>query len=602
MSAPTRTPTTENFPVASVLLSPAARPKVLAFYRFVRAADDVADDPHLPAAGKLARLDAMEAALDDPATAMPEAVGMHAHAVGTEEARRMLSAFRQDSTRARYDDWAALQDYCARSAAPVGRMLLRLYGTDSAEAFAASDGLCEALQVLNHLQDLVPDRAAMDRVYLPVPWMALAGGEAWFFKGSEDYPLPTDGPATPDGRTPGSEAAGSAIGGPAAPDGVRRPPNTRREVLDAALDRVEEALDRASALPRLVASRRLALEAAVTLNCARILLARLRAADPVLGRVALTRADFAAALFAAPRAVSRTAPSGTDAGVVRAHVARAGSSFARGMAALRGERRRALWAVYAFCRAVDDVADNAMPDAEKRRFLAEWRGKLDRPDCALSRELLWARERFRLPRAECEAMIAGMETDAAPRVRLADEDALDLYCRRVAGSVGAMSVRIFGAHGAHGAEGGAAEHFGLRLGRTMQLVNILRDVDEDAERDRVYVPVSLLGGDGARPATALLAAPELPRVLDALAARARDGFRQAEREIAGFDARAMRPAAVMMWGYGRLLERMVARGFADRRERPRLTRAEKARMAWLALGGGRPPAAAAALSDEARAA
>lgn len=579
-AAPTRTPATENFPVASVLLSPAARPKVLAFYRFVRAADDVADDPRLSAADKLARLDAMEAALDDPDTTLPEATGLHAHAVGTEEARRMLSAFRQDAVRARYEDWAGLQDYCARSAAPVGRMLLRLHGTDAEEARASSDALCEALQVLNHLQDLVPDRASMDRIYLPEPWMALAGGEAGFFSGSESYPL----------TAPASHSL---------PRGGGSGPHTRREVLDAALDRVEEALDRASALPRLITFRRLALEAAVTLNCARLLLARLRAADPVTGRVALTRADFASALLAAPRAVSRTAPSGTDAGVVRAHVARAGSSFARGMAALRGERRRALWAVYAFCRAVDDVADNAMPEPEKRRFLAEWRHKLDRPDCALSRELLRARERFGLPRAECEAMIAGMETDAAPRVRLPDEDALDLYCRRVAGSVGAMSVRIFGAAGA---EGGAAERFGLRLGHTLQLVNILRDVDEDAGRDRVYVPLSLLGGDVPGPAAALLRSPALPGVLDALAARAREGFQQAEREIAGFDPRAMRPARVMMWGYGRLLERMMARGFTDRRERPRLTRGEKARMAWGALGGTLAPAAGATMPDEARAA
>ena len=88
--------------------------------------------------------------------------------VGTGEARLMLSAFRQDATQARYADWAALEDYCRRSADPVGRMLLRLHGDgDNGAANAAADGLCTALQVLNHLQDLVPDRAALDRVYLP---------------------------------------------------------------------------------------------------------------------------------------------------------------------------------------------------------------------------------------------------------------------------------------------------------------------------------------------------------------------------------------------------------------------------------------------------
>ena len=97
-----------------------------------------------------------------------------------DEARRMLSAFRQDATQRCYADWADLEAYCARSADPVGRMLLRLHGED-AGANRASDALCTALQILNHLQDLVPDRDRMDRIYLPAPWMELAGGEAAFF-------------------------------------------------------------------------------------------------------------------------------------------------------------------------------------------------------------------------------------------------------------------------------------------------------------------------------------------------------------------------------------------------------------------------------------
>ncbi|MBX9594062.1 MAG: squalene/phytoene synthase family protein, partial [Roseomonas sp.] len=166
---PTRDENSENFPVASRLIPAAQRPKVLAFYRFVRTADDIADHATLNSTEKLARLEAMELLLDDPAGPLAE--------VGTDEARLMLSAFRQDAVRPRYPDWAALEDYCARSADPVGRMLLRLHGEDDALARHASDGLCTALQILNHLQDLVPDRQAMDRIYLPVPWMALAGGE-----------------------------------------------------------------------------------------------------------------------------------------------------------------------------------------------------------------------------------------------------------------------------------------------------------------------------------------------------------------------------------------------------------------------------------------
>lgn len=528
--APNRTEDTENFPTASLLLAAPVRGKVLAFYRFVRMADDIADSPELPPEEKLRRLEAMEAALDDPATALPEAAALHARGVGTGEARRMLSAFRQDAVQARYADWAALEDYCSRSADPVGHMLLRLHGSDTPEGRAAADGLCTALQVLNHLQDAAEDRRTLNRVYIPDSWLALAGGEAAFFD-------------------PANAAA-------------------RRSVLDACLDRVEEALERAAALPRLCRDKRLAWQSAMTLACGRRLLLKLRASDPVAGRVKLEKADFAQALLTPP-------PS--DAAVVAARVKRAGSSFARGMATLSGERRRALWAVYAFCRAVDDIADGAMPEGEKRRFLADWRRKLDAPDCALSRELRRARDAFAIPRAECEAMIAGMETDAADRLRLPDEAALDLYCRRVAGSVGAMSVRIFGAP--------EAEAWGLALGHTFQLTNILRDVDEDAARDRVYIPRTLLEGAGIPdgPAREVVAHPAFPAVLEALSDRAVRGFAAAESGLAAFDVAALKPARVMMWAYRGILDHMLRRGFHGTRPRVRLAPSEKVALAFLAL-------------------
>lgn len=539
-ATPTRDHDAENFPTASLILARPLRAKVMAFYRFVRTADDIADSAELPPGEKLRRLAAMDAALDDPATAMPEAAGLHRHAVGTAEARAMLVAFKQDATKTRYADWAELEHYCAHSANPVGRMLLRLHGDgDNAAGNAAADGLCTALQVLNHLQDLVPDRASLDRIYLPVPWMDCAGGEAAFF----------------------------------APANTQR----RREVLNSALDYVEEQLDRAAGLARALKSRRLAIQSAMTVASARKLLARLRAADPVLGRVALTKLDFARALAGALRG---TGPS--DAALVASRVSRAGSSFARGMAALKGERRRALWGVYAFCRAVDDIADNTMPEAEKRRFLADWRRKLVAPDCAVSRELAFARSAHGVPMAECEAMIAGMETDATDHLRLQTEDELHLYCRRVAGSVGAMSVRIFGAP--------EAEAFGLRLGHTFQLTNILRDIDEDAERERVYIPRDLLAAAGIPegPAREIVAHPAFAPICESLAQQALAGFARARETIRAYPAQAMLPAAVMAWGYGRLLERLVARGFAQRGARPRLTKGEKLRMAAMALGLKRP--------------
>jgi squalene synthase HpnC len=525
---PSRDHDQENFPVASWLIARALRPKVLGFYRFVRVADDVADDPALRSAEKLVRLEELEAALLDAGSGEPAVRGMHAEGVGVGEALTMLGAFRQDAVQARYADWAALMGYCALSAAPVGRFLLRLHGED-AVLHPAVDALCAALQVLNHVQDCAVDRAALGRIYLPYPWL---GDEAAFFA-----------------------ADGAAV---------------RRPVLDAVLDGVEGLLDQAAGFPERLRSRRLAMESRVTMAMARRLLAKLRVADPVAGRVAVGKADFARAFLRAPIA------GPDDAALVCARVGRAGSSFARGMAALRGERRRALYAVYAFCRAVDDIADAEMPEAEKRMFLAGWRGKLEAPDCALSRELAWARSGYALPVAECDAMIAGMEADVGARVRIADQAELDLYCRQVAGSVGAMAVRIFGASGAEG--------FGLALGRTLQLVNILRDVDEDAQRDRVYLPLDLLAAEGVAdgPATAMIAQPGFSRACAALAVQAGAGFAVAERALSAADTGPLLPARVMMWGYRRLLERLVARGFVAPRVRPRLRKAEKLRMALAA--------------------
>ncbi len=210
-------------------------------------------------------------------------------------------------------------------------------------------------------------------------------------------------------------------------------------MLDAALDRCAELLDRAALLPRALRSPRLRLQANITLALARRLLARLRAADPLAARVGLTAADAAAAfargLLGAP----------SDAAVVRARWWRPVPPSPSAWRHCRPNAAGRSTPSYAFCRAVDDIADAALPEAEKRRLLAMWRRRLAAPDCALSREFARAAARFALPRAEAEALLDGMETDCTPALRIPDSAAFDLYCRQVAGSVGAMSVRIFGA-------------------------------------------------------------------------------------------------------------------------------------------------------------
>jgi squalene synthase HpnC len=251
----------ENFQVGSWLLPPALRPHVAAFYAFVRAADDVADNPALAPDDKIARLDAFERALTGPeeaAATLPKAQALRASLAETGVTARhavdLLAAFKRDATKLRYRDWPDLLGYCALSASPVGRYLLDLHG-EQAELYAYSDPLCDALQVLNHLQDCQDDFRALNRVYLPLDSFSAAGLEV----GELDSPCTS--PAM-------------------------------RQVLDQALDGVDDLLATARDLPRVLASRRLAAESGVIVAIARRLAVELRRRDPLAERVELGRPQF----------------------------------------------------------------------------------------------------------------------------------------------------------------------------------------------------------------------------------------------------------------------------------------------------------------------
>jgi squalene synthase HpnC len=251
----------ENFQVGSWLLPARLRPHVAAFYAFVRAADDIADNPALAPDDKVMRLNRFEAALTGPpalAASLPKADALRASlaatGVTTRHALDVLAAFKCDATKLRYRDWADLLGYCALSASPVGRFLLDLHG-ETNDLYRFSDPLCDALQVLNHLQDCQADYFGLDRVYLPQDAFAAAG------IGVEALDQPAASPAL-------------------------------RQVLDRTLDGVDDLLTTAGDLPRALRSRRLAAEAAVILEMARRLARELRARDPLAERVELTRLRF----------------------------------------------------------------------------------------------------------------------------------------------------------------------------------------------------------------------------------------------------------------------------------------------------------------------
>jgi hydroxysqualene synthase len=168
----------ENFPVASFLIAPRYRAPVLAFYNFVRFADDIADHPRAAPDEKLRLLEEMRASLMDESDASPEGVALRTilaeRNLSPIHALDLLEAFRRDVTKLRYRDWDDLLDYCRYSAMPVGRFVLDVHG-ESPAAWPANDALCVALQVINHLQDCGKDYRDLNRVYIPEDALSAAG-------------------------------------------------------------------------------------------------------------------------------------------------------------------------------------------------------------------------------------------------------------------------------------------------------------------------------------------------------------------------------------------------------------------------------------------
>jgi phytoene synthase len=261
---------------------------------------------------------------------------------------------------------------------------------------------------------------------------------------------------------------------------------------------------------------------------------------------------------------------------VAAAVAGSGTSFYWAMKFLPRERRSAMFAIYAFCRAVDDVVDEPGTMESKEAQLAEWRREIARiyegsPRTLIGRQLAVATRRFDLQRDDFLAIIDGMAMDAGAPMQAPSMAELDLYCARVASAVGLLSVRAFGAPAE---EGRRVAHV---LGRAFQLTNILRDLAEDAAIGRLYLPRELLAANGidSSDPQVVLRHPGLAGVCTELARLAQGYFDQATVAMAACPRRSMRPARVMMEVYHRILHRLLARGWRRPDEPVSLPKATK---------------------------
>jgi phytoene synthase len=269
---------------------------------------------------------------------------------------------------------------------------------------------------------------------------------------------------------------------------------------------------------------------------------------------------------------------------IRRQVEAAGTSFYWAMRLLPEPRRDGMYAIYAFCRQVDDIADETGSPECKQAALAGWHAEIDalyagRPRHLVARALRDPVVRYQLRREDFHAVICGMEMDAAADIRAPDLATLDLYCGRVAAAVGHLSVHVFGDPSP------AAHAVADALGRALQLTNILRDLDEDARRGRLYLPREILDRHGIRSTEPLdaLRHPALPAACRDLAAIAEQHFTAADRAMAGCSRRAMRPAAVMSAFYRATLDALLRSDWRDPGDRVSLSRPRKL---WLVLRHG----------------
>jgi presqualene diphosphate synthase len=269
---------------------------------------------------------------------------------------------------------------------------------------------------------------------------------------------------------------------------------------------------------------------------------------------------------------------------IRDKVMAAGTSFYMAMRLLPEPRREAMYGIYAFCREVDDIADEENPLPMKQAMLDEWRREIDRvyagtSTLPLARILAADAKTFDLRREDFLGVIDGMAMDAERDIRAPSLAELDLYCDRVASAVGRLSVRVFGDSSA------AADRVAYHLGRALQLTNILRDLAEDAERGRLYLPRDLLVDVGiiATEPEAVLHHPSLGDACDALADIAEDHFVKARAAMKECSRRAMRPARAMGAVYHAQLVMLAKRGWQRFAEPVKLSKPKKL---WIALRYG----------------
>ncbi|HEY7197459.1 MAG TPA: squalene synthase HpnC [Gaiellaceae bacterium] len=527
----------ENFPVASLLAPRAARPHLRAVYGFARLVDNLGDEA--AEGDRLALLDELERELEGP----PQTeimrrlrASIEARSLPLEPFRRLIEANRIDQRTTRYETWADVREYCTYSADPVGRLVLAIYGREEVELVAMSDDVCTGLQLVNFLQD-PPRDLALGRVYLPL----------------ED--LRRFGVAEEELAGPWSERVA--------------------ELLRFEADRARPLLRHGFPLGRALGGR-IGRSVSLFARGGLAALDALEAAgwDVFSGRPAPSR--FALVRLAAAEAVRPSMPRRAygEAGRITRKKAR---SFAWGIKLLPAEKRRAVSALYAFARRVDDIADDPGIEPEHRRteLLACRAAAAALPDSSDGDLVLVALAdavaRFAVPKEALVDLVDGGLMDVE-RSRYASWEDLRGYCRRVAGAVGVACCAVYGPDDRE-----AAFPLAETLGLALQQINIMRDVAEDWRLGRVYLPQDELARFGVSEEDIAngRTGPEWHALMEHQAARADALLAEGLRLLPHLDRRSALGVRSFAGIYKGLLDRMREAGFDVFAHRPSLSALEK---------------------------
>jgi 15-cis-phytoene synthase len=529
----------ENFPVASFLAPAWARPHLRAIYGFARLVDTLGDEAE---GDRLALLDELERELDGPSkTEVMRRLQatIEARSLPLEPFRRLIEANRIDQRTARYETWDDVREYCTYSADPVGRLVLGVYGRlDEPALVEMSDAVCTGLQLVNFLQD-PPRDLELGRVYLP----------------QED--LRRFAVAEDELAGPGSERF--------------------RSLARFESERARSLINRGFPLARALGGRAGRSVALFARGGLAALEALERADYDVFGRRPAPGA-FALARLALEE-LSRPSETASAYSQALRITRREARSFAWGIRVLPQSKRRAVAALYAFARRVDDIADDGSMAAEERRSrLESCRAAVEglpesRDGDLVLVALADAVARYEIPRQALFDLVDGglMDVD---RTRYESWEELREYCRRVAGAVGIACAAVYGP-----SEPDQAMRYAETLGLALQQINIIRDVGEDWRLGRVYLPQDELERFGVTEADieAGRTGPEWRALMGHQAARAEQLLAEGLQLLRHLDMRSTLGVRSFAGTYRVLLEQMRASGYEVFDVPPRLSAAEKVR-------------------------